>query len=148
MDDEARRLRLTTAVFVAPALGSLGCALALAFATSCPGEFCNSAAFSLATAYGMSIGICLGIPAMILIGLPVHTLLVGARRITLLPYALAGMPAGIGAALVLERFMPMSDATSVAMLAAIGAGTGAASAALFWLLRRPDLDPNLATPAS
>lgn len=148
MDEETRRLRLSTAVFVAPAAGSLGCALALATVLSCPGEYCNAAAFGLATVYGMAIGICLGIPAMVLIGLPAHTLLVLARRLTLLPYALAGIPAGIAAALVLERFMPIPDATGLAFLAAIGAGTGAVSAALFWLLRRPDLDPNLATPAA
>jgi hypothetical protein len=148
MDDDARIVRLSTALFAAPVLGVSGCAMALAFVTICPGQMCNASSLMFGVLAGAGFGFVAGVPAMFVLGLPIHAILAFGRHTSLLHYAIAGALPGVVSAIVLERFMPVSSTSPLLLLPALGAVAGVVSAALFWAIRRPDLDPNLATPSS
>ena len=94
----------------------------------------------LSEAYGFALclGAMIGWPAMIILGLPAHAviLLSGQRRIT--AYMLLGAFSGIVASIIFFVIVghgPLSDATG--FLSLIGGLTGAASAMAFYLLRGP-----------
>lgn len=143
MDDDARIVRLSTALFAAPVLGVSGCAIALAFVTICPGEMCSPSSVMFGVLIGAGFGLLAGVPAMLVLGLPMHAILAFGRHTSLLHYAIAGALPGVVSAIILERVMPVSSSASLLFLLALGAVTGVVSAALFWAIRRPDLDPRL-----
>lgn len=124
--------RLAIATIVAPLLGAASTAM-IALPVVCGEEIsCAPISFGFAAVFGGWFGLFIGLPAMVLLGLPIHALLV-KRRITAI-FVYAGAGALIGAAVSIFYFMLKATAFWVAL----GAGAGATSAALFWLIRRPD----------
>lgn len=126
--------RLAVATLVAPLLGAASTAM-IALPAMCGDEIsCAPVSFGFAALFGAWFGLFLGWPATLLLGLPAHALLTKQRITSVFAYAGAG--ALIGAAVSLAFFALHPTAFWVAL----GAGAGAASAALFWLIRRPDRD--------
>jgi hypothetical protein len=128
------------------------------------GEY--SLGFAGAAIVGAWLGVVVGIPAMLLVGLPMHFHFQRRGITGAAPYALGGAVAGILASLVFMLAPPpngwrsLSDMASrwwslveywemPAKVLTFGALTGVLAAWIFWLLwllRRPTA--NLATPAS
>jgi hypothetical protein len=141
MDDGSRSVRLPAAIFAAPMFAAVMCAMALGVVTTCPGEYCQPGTIGLAAVFGTAAGLGIGVPVMLVIGLPVHALLRWARWDSVRAYALAGaLPGAVGAKALLLHLGP-TQPEGVAVLYLIGAATGVLSAVLFWWIRRPDLDP-------
>jgi hypothetical protein len=150
-------VRLIIATLAAPFLGVLIGALPL-LATQ-TAEFAQSEAAEPGTV-GFLIGnavvialyaACfLALPAMVVIGLPAHAALSALRLRHAWHYAISGVAPGIAMASLLV-FWLTDETTSVGNLLqmlALGAFTGAATAWIFWLIRRPDRDaPNPITAA-
>lgn len=99
---------------------------------------------------GIVGGIILGLPAMLLLGLPIHGALLRFQRTSLECYAIAG---GLSIATAMVIFgipgfsMPVfsiknpdSLTDHITFHVWFGTATGAATAAVFWLIRRPDRD--------
>lgn len=110
---------------------------------------------------GAFVGGTVGIPAMLVAGLPAHALLYHRGLRSPVIYALAGALAGLAAALVagqlgvLDIFnsdLPAEEEPPNGLMSAVwmfpqAAVFGACSALGFWLIRRPDRDaPNPPTP--
>lgn len=150
MDDDTRILRLSAAICLAPMLAAAVCAAGIGILLAASGDFHDALGLvGLAAMFGVSLGLGLGLPAMLLIGLPTHAWLRWTGRASIYAYATTGIAPGVLAALVLLFNLPPPPGSweGPAFVAFIGAITGAVSGGLFWWIRRPDLDrPNLATP--
>lgn len=124
--------RLVAATLAAPLLGAAGAAMT-ALPAICGEEIsCAPISFGFAALFGAWFGLFIGLPAMVLLGLPIHALLVKRRTTSVFAYAGAG--AVVGAAVSLAYFTLQATAFWVAL----GAGAGALASAIFWLIRRPD----------
>jgi hypothetical protein len=149
MDDSERSVRLPTAIFAAPVFGAMACAMALAAAMTCLGDYCQPHTIGLAAVMGTGAGFGVGVPVMFALGLPLHALLRAAGLSSVRAYALAGaLPGAVGTKMLMLS-TGQTPLESVMALLAIGGATGVVSATLFWWIRRPDLDPpNPATSAA
>lgn len=95
---------------------------------------------------GLMMGGVLGWPLMMLLGLPVHAVLLHTTTARAWHYVAAGLAAGIGAGFL--RYARERDATTddFVTLLSIGGAAGALAALIFWLVRRPDRDTAERTP--
>jgi hypothetical protein len=148
-----RRFRLLAGLVLAPLGASAAAAMTLAAITICPSYGCSLEIFTFAGLVGVTYGAVVGVPTALLAGLPVHHLLSITGRTHVLPYVLAGgligLPAAVFGLAILSRGSLNMSAEGWAFASALGASTGAISALVFWLIRRPDRDganPDTATP--
>lgn len=150
MDEGARIRRLFAAGFAAPLLGGSACTIVLSLLAMCPGQSCDVVLLSQVALAGAFGGLIVGIPAMLLFGMPAHAWLWSTGRKKIWHYAIAGVLVGVltsGAIAALYVSPFGSGDLPFPRLAIIGSGTGAVSAVVFWLIRRPDRDePNPPTP--
>lgn len=153
--------RLTAAVLIAPTVGGLLAAILLALIFF-PEEIfyvliSDSVTYRLATPYevletlgrlallGAMLGALIGIPAMLLGGLPAHAWLLSRRRTSLVYYASVGAFVGLTAAAAFCFFEDPNISNwlfevQTLLLALIMPGivAGGIAATLFWLISRPD----------
>ncbi|QYJ00821.1 hypothetical protein KUV46_00120 [Thalassovita mediterranea] len=95
---------------------------------------------------GVTLGALVGIPAMLLVGVPVHVWLVSTRRTALAYYASSGAAAGIIAGFAFGHIQDpemwtwvFSEIYSLLVVVVVpGAVAGGIAAILFWLVSRPD----------
>ncbi|MEQ9506921.1 MAG: hypothetical protein RLO80_11675 [Hyphomonas sp.] len=91
---------------------------------------------------GGAMGLMLGLPILVLAGLPAHAWLVGRSKTDLRYYAIAGLLTGMIGAVPLFGFnLPralLQDARSVLPLLLLCSLCGMIAASVFWFLRRPD----------
>ena len=103
-------------------------------------------ATQVAAGFGLIAAIVVGYPAMVLLGLPGHSVLMHTQKTSFWYYAIFGALAGIIAVFALSAM----DGRFYRELLALAPFVGFANAAIFWLIRRPDRDaaPNPPTSAS
>ncbi len=147
-----RRIRLLAALVLAPLGASATVAMSLAAITICPRYGCNLEILTFAGLAGVTYGAVVGVPTVVLAGLPVHHILSIIGRTHVLPYVLAGgligLPAAVFGLAILSRGSLNMSAEGWAFACALGAITGAMSALVFWLIRRPDRDVRANPPTS
>jgi len=90
----------------------------------------------VAAGFGLIASIMVGFPAMALLGLPGHAVLLQLRKTAFWHYAFFGALAGIVTVFALSAM----DGRFYRELLVLAAFIGLANAALFWLIRRPDRD--------
>lgn len=128
--------RLVAAGIVAPVAGVAVAAMA-ALPAICGDEIsCAPDSLGFAAVFGAWFGLMLGWPAMLALGLPAHAVLLRKRLTSALAYMAAG--ALIGTVVSLAYFALHSTGLSVVL----GCGAGIATAAAFWIIRRPDRAPS------
>jgi hypothetical protein len=145
----ARFLKLAIATIAAPYMGvttTLGGILVVgSFETGW-----ESAASSVGLLIGVSAfaGGIIGLPAMLILGLPIHWLLVYINYPRSFGYVFGGAIVGTLVGALFALIMDDRSLTSHGPLLGFGAISGGVTAAYFWLIRRPDLDaPNPSTSA-
>ena len=101
-------------------------------------EVLGGARPDLAPAFGISLvgSVMFGFPAMFVLGLPSHLLLKRAHLSWIVGYLVLGAVSGV----VTILMMSLIDNRFYDFLVVPGLIAGAVSAALFWLIRRPDRD--------
>lgn len=103
---------------------------------------------------GFAYGVSIGMIASLVVGLPVHVLLVRMRLTSVWAYlacgAVSGAPMAFLVMLAVSGSSPPENSNEVVVGATpLGAFLGFWVAAFFWLIRRPDRDPpNPPTSAS
>jgi hypothetical protein len=153
-------LRLILAAVVAPIIaGGIACAIVAAlampefiFEVNVPAEGSESTfetrpatvleiarnLFGMG-AFGAIVSAVVGIPGMLLLGLPAHMALLRRGQTQLIAYALSGLLAGTVIMLVyFGRSAGLSFLKDPDALLLSGPVAGTLGATLFWLIRRPD----------
>ncbi|MGE0596500.1 MAG: hypothetical protein AB7P07_09040 [Hyphomonadaceae bacterium] len=147
---EQRQTRLILGVSVAPLIGCVLITLAGGLWYLVPeSDLARRPSFvsvmGPALYAGFAGGILVGWPTMLLAGLPTHGWLLQSHRSAAPIYAAAGAAVGLLPAMILGLLLLQGRGTMETWLVLTGVGlvTGAVSAVLFWLIRRPDRDaPN------
>jgi len=139
------------AAVAAPFIGALiAIPVYLAIVGLIGGESSLLAFIRVAFTIALYTGALLGVPAMVLFGLPIHSILLAFGYRSAWHYSLMGALAGmvVGAIVLLWLSDAPAETTNWAPSFALGSFTGALSALTFWLVRRPDRDAaNPARPA-
>lgn len=133
-------LRLIAASFVAPMASAIIISLAMTTGMSCsgaPGESCIYDPIGAGLMFGGYLGLLLGVPAMVFIGLPMHAGLTRYRQTSPIAYLFAGALAGVLTGGLAALVLPQSNNSGLVLLT-VAAGAGALASAIFWLIRRPD----------
>jgi hypothetical protein len=144
----ANRLRLAAAIVLGPIIGAVVFAIILRLLSFPLTSPIATVVDIVAMALPLALG--LGIPGMLILGLPAHSMLVKAGQRSLLMYAIAGLIAGVFVACLFLCSVWLYDVGSdspgqltsdhlfTVLLFAIP--LGGLSAAIFWVIRRPDRD--------
>ncbi len=142
MSTRALNPRLAVAVCAAPVAAFAIASVCAAALMRCVDEMCVPALLPYGAMYGVMLGLALGWPTMMLIGLPLHGWLLRHVRTGVLSYVLAGAVAAMAPTLASEAVafaQSPADRPAAAVLI-FGAATGVLCGLLFWLIRRPDRD--------
>ncbi len=90
---------------------------------------------------GAILGLIIGLPLMVALGLPIHSYLTKRGAVGSIDYVLAGTLAGILLAVIGTLLFPRSDGWDSQWLLMTMFGLGGPVAAyIAWLIRRPDRD--------
>lgn len=89
---------------------------------------------------GLWLGILIGLPCVLLLGLSAHGLLRLLSRVSRWDYVAAGAACGIVPAALAQLYMVTNWNASLALLIFAAWISGPIAAYIFWLIRRPDRD--------